>query len=169
MAIPEALLASVYENLRRLAEHQLARERGGHTLQGTALVHEAWLRLDDQAVGNWQSRAQFMAIAAEMMRRVLVDHARARVRVRRGSGAVKVSLSEAMEFPDGRAVEVLDLDRALQRLADVDPRKAKLVELRYFSGMTIDEAAAAAGSSPATAERDWRFARAFLQRELGER
>lgn len=167
MAVPESLLASVYEDLRRLAAHQLRREQGSHTLQATALVHEAWLRLDGQAAENWQNRAQFIAVAAEMMRRVLVDHARARLRVKRGSGAVKVSLSEATELADGREVEVLDLDRALHRLAEVDARKAKLVELRYFGGLTIEEAAAAAGSSPATAERDWRFARAFLRRELG--
>jgi RNA polymerase sigma factor (TIGR02999 family) len=157
----------VYEDLRRLAAHQLAREKGGHTLQATALVHEAWMRLAGQAGENWQNRTQFIAVAAEMMRRVLVDHARARLRVKRGSGAVKVSLSEAMELSNGREVEVLDLDRALNRLAEVDPRKAKLVELRYFGGLTIVEAAVAVGSSPATAERDWRFARAFLQRELG--
>jgi len=167
MAISESLLASVYEDLRRLAAHQLAREKGGHTLQATALVHEAWMRLAGQAGENWQNRTQFIAVAAEMMRRVLVDHARARLRVKRGSGAVKVSLSEAMELSNGREVEVLDLDRALNRLAEVDPRKAKLVELRYFGGLTIVEAAVAVGSSPATAERDWRFARAFLQRELG--
>jgi RNA polymerase sigma factor (TIGR02999 family) len=125
------------------------------------------MRLAGQAGENWQNRTQFIAVAAEMMRRVLVDHARARLRVKRGSGAVKVSLSEAMELSNGREVEVLDLDRALNRLAEVDPRKAKLVELRYFGGLTIVEAAVAVGSSPATAERDWRFARAFLQRELG--
>jgi RNA polymerase sigma factor (TIGR02999 family) len=167
MAVPESLLASVYEDLRRMAAHQLAREQGGHTLQATALVHEAWIRLAGQAGENWENRTQFIAVAAEMMRRVLVDHARARLRVKRGSGAVKVSLSEAMELSNGREVEVLDLDRALHRLAQVDPRKAKLVELRYFGGLTVEEAAVAAGSSPATAERDWRFARAFLQRELG--
>jgi RNA polymerase sigma-70 factor (ECF subfamily) len=167
MAVPESLLASVYEDLRRVAAHQLAREQGGHTLQATALVHEAWIRLAGQAGENWENRTQFIAVAAEMMRRVLVDHARARLRVKRGSGAVKVSLSEAMELSNGREVEVLDLDRALHRLAQVDPRKAKLVELRYFGGLTVEEAAVAAGSSPATAERDWRFARAFLQRELG--
>ena len=167
MAVPESLLPSVYEDLRRLAAHQLAREKGGHTLQATALVHEAWMRLAGQAGGNWQNRVQFIAVAAEMMRRVLVDHARARLRVKRGSGAVRVSLSEAMELSNGREVEVLDLDRALNRLAKVDARKAKLVELRYFGGLTVEEAAAAAGSSPATAERDWRFARAFLRRELG--
>jgi RNA polymerase sigma factor (TIGR02999 family) len=167
MAVPESLLASVYEDLRRLAAHQLGREQAGHTLQATALVHEAWMRLDGQAGENWRNRTQFIAVAAEMMRRVLVDHARARLRMKRGSGAVKVSLSEAMELSNGREVEVLDLDRALSRLAEVDPRKAKLVELRYFGGLTVEEAAVAAGSSPATAERDWRLARAFLQRELG--
>ena len=167
MAVPESLLASVYEDLRRMAAHQLAREQVGHTLQATALVHEAWMRLAGQAAENWQNRTQFIAVAAEMMRRVLVDHARARLRVKRGSGAVKVSLSEAMELSDGREVEVLDLDRALHRLAQVDPRKAKLVELRYFGGLTMEEAADLLGTSLATAERDWKFSRAFLIRELG--
>ena len=167
MPAPESLLASVYNDLRRLAAHQLGREAAGHSLQATALVHEAWLRLAGQDAANWQNRNQFIAVAAEMMRRVLVDHARARLREKRGGGAVKVSLSEASGPAGGCDVEVLDLDRALQRLAQVDPRKAKLVELRYFGGLTIEEAAEAAGSSTATAERDWRFARAFLQRELG--
>jgi RNA polymerase sigma-70 factor (ECF subfamily) len=167
MSIPETLLASVYEELRRLAAYQLSGEQRFHTLQATALVHEAYLRLAGQSGGHWQDRRHFIAIASEMMRRVLVDHARARQRLKRGSGMSNVSLSEAMELADGREVEVLDLDRALTRLAEVDARKARLVELRYFGGLTMDECAEVLGSSSATLERDWRFSRAFLRNELG--
>jgi RNA polymerase sigma factor (TIGR02999 family) len=167
MSVPEPLLASVYDELRRLAAYQLSSEQRGHTLQATALVHEAYLRLAGQSGGQWQDRRHFIAVASEMMRRVLVDHARARQRIKRGSGMANVSLSEAMELVDGRDVEVLDLDRALNRLAEVDPRKARLVELRYFGGLTMEESAEVLGASSATLERDWRFARAFLRRELG--
>lgn len=168
MAIPDSLLTSVYDELRRLAAYQLGREKRGHSLQATALVHEAYLRLAGQSAGNWQNRTHFVAIASQMMRRVLVDHARARLRDKRGGGAATVSLSEAMELGDGRDVEVLDLDRALGRLGEVDPVKVKLVELRYFGGLTIEEAAEVLGLSTATLEREWRFSRAFLRRELGE-
>ena len=116
---------------------------------------------------QWQSRTQFVAVASQMMRRVLVDHARARLRDKRGGGLEKISLSEAAELAGRRDVDVLDLDGALERLADVDPRKAKLVELRYFGGLTMEEAAGLLGTSLATAERDWKFSRAFLLRELG--
>ena len=163
----DSLLNAVYEELRRLAAYHLGRERPDHSLQATALVHEAYLRLAGQDNSRWQSRTQFVAVASQMMRRVLVDHARARVREKRGGGLWKVSLSEAAELADGRDVEVLDLDAALVRLADIDERKAKLVELRYFGGLTMEEAASALGTSLATAERDWKFSRAFLIRELG--
>lgn len=167
MSVPDSLLASVYNELRRLAAYHLKGEQRGHSLQATALVHEAYMRLAGQNGGEWQNRTQFIAVASEMMRRVLVDHARARLSEKRGSGTPSVSLSEAMELTDGRDVEVLDLDRALGRLAEVDPRKAKLVELRYFGGLTIEEAAEVLGASTATMEREWRFSRAFLRRELG--
>ncbi|MDQ2946431.1 MAG: sigma-70 family RNA polymerase sigma factor [Acidobacteriota bacterium] len=167
MGVPEPLLTAVYDELRRLAAYQLSGEQRGHTLQATALVHEAYLRLAGQNAGQWQDRRQFISVAAEMMRRVLVDHARARLRIKRGSGMVNVSLSEATELVDGRDVEVLDLDRALTRLAEVDPRKARLVELRYFGGLTMEESAEVLGASIPTLERDWRFSRAFLRRELG--
>lgn len=167
MSVPEPLLASVYDELRRLAAYQLGRERPGHTLQATALVHEAYMRLAGQSGGQWHDRLHFIRVASEMMRRVLVDHARSRLRDKRGSGAAHVSLSEAMELVDGREVEVLDLDRALNRLAEADPRKARLVELRYFGGLTMEECAEVLGASSATLERDWRFSRAFLKRELG--
>ena len=167
MSIPESSLASVYNELRRLAAYQLSGERRGHSLQATALVHEAYLRLAGQESDQPKDRRQFIAVAAEMMRRVLVDHARARLRLKRGSGVANVSLSEAMELADGRDVEVLDLDRALLRLAEVDPRKARLVELRYFGGLTMEESAEVLDASVPTLERDWRFSRAFLRRELG--
>jgi RNA polymerase sigma factor (TIGR02999 family) len=159
-------LANVYQELRRLAAFQLSRERRNHTLQATALVHEAYLRLTEQN-SPWSDRVHFIAQASLMMRRVLVDYARAHLRDKRGGGWEKVSLSEAAELRNGRTVEVLDLDCALGELAKVDARKAKLVELRYFGGLTMEESAQALGTSLATAERDWKFSRAFLLRELG--
>jgi RNA polymerase sigma factor (TIGR02999 family) len=163
----DTLLRSVYDELRRLAAFQLQRERPNHTLQATALVHEAYLRLAAQDKSKWSDRVHFIAMASEMMRRVLVDYARGHVREKRGSGIEKLSLSEAAELVGGRDVELLDLDRALDRLAEIDPRKAKMVELRYFGGLTTEEAAESIGISLATAERDWKFSRAFLIRELG--
>lgn len=163
----DSLLNAVYEELRRLAAYHLTRERPEHSLQATALVHEAYLRLAGQDNSQWQDRTQFVAVASQMMRRVLVDHARSRLREKRGGGLEKISLSEASELAGGREVEVLDLDGALGHLAEVDARKAKLVELRYFGGLTMEEAAKVLGTSLATAERDWKFSRAFLIRELG--
>ena len=157
----------LYEELRRLARHFLASERTDHTLQPTALVHEAYLRLAAQENSKWSGRVHFIAMASQMMRRVLVDYAREHLREKRGGGIEKLSLSEAAELVGGRSVELLDLDRALGRLAEIDPRKAKLVELRYFGGLTTEEAAESIGISVATAERDWKFSRAFLIRELG--
>jgi RNA polymerase sigma factor (TIGR02999 family) len=163
----DTLLHSVYDELRRLAAYQLNRERPNHTLQATALVHEAYLRLAVQENSKWSGRVHFISMASEMMRRVLVDYAREHLREKRGGGIEKLSLSEAAELVGGRDVELLDLDRALGRLAEIDPRKAKLVELRYFGGLTTEEAAESLGISVATAERDWKFSRAFLIRELG--
>jgi RNA polymerase sigma factor (TIGR02999 family) len=164
----EALVPLVYAELRRQARRALRREREGHTLQATALVHEAWLRLDGQHDVPWESRTQFLAVAAQMMRRVLVDHARTRRALKRGGGGgTQVTLSEAdhaVAAPD--AVDVLALDDALARLAILDPRKARLVELRYFAGLSIPEAAAALGISQATVIRDWAVARMWLRREL---
>ena len=165
---PEALVPLVYAELRRQAQLALRREGEGHTLQPTALVHEAWLRLGDQHDARWESRAQFFAVAAQMMRRVLVDHARTRRALKRGGGAVQVSLGDADRAvgaaPD--AVDVLALDDALARLAVLDPQKARLVDLRYFAGLSIPEAAAALGVSPATVGREWAVARMWLRREL---
>ena len=159
-------LVDVYDELRRLAAFHLNKERPNHTLQATALVHEAYLRLAQQHP-QWNDRVHFIAQASMMMRRVLVDYAKAHLREKRGGGQEMLSLSEAAELREGRAVEVLDLDRALDRLAKVDLRKAKMVELRYFGGLTTEESAQVLGTSLATAERDWKFSRAFLLRELG--
>ena len=164
----ENALLSVYQELRRLAAYHLNQERRNHTLQATALVHEAYLRLAQQNP-QWHDRVHFIAQASLMMRRVLVDHARAHLRDKRGGGLEKLSLSEAAGLAGGLTVEVLDLDQALGRLVQVDPRKAKLVELRYFGGLTVEECAQVLGISVATAERDWKLARAFLLRELGGR
>lgn len=163
----EALVPLVYAELRRQAGRVLRREGEGHTLQATALVHEAWLRLDGQHDARWESRTQFLAVAAQMMRRVLVDHARTRRALKRGGGATPITLGDAdraASAPD--AVDVLALDDALARLALLDPRKARLVELRYFAGMSIPEAAAALGVSLATVGREWAVARMWLRREL---
>jgi RNA polymerase sigma-70 factor (ECF subfamily) len=166
-----ALLPIVYGELRRQARRALRREADGHTLQPTALVHEAYLRLIDQRRAHWESRTQFFAVAAQLMRRILVDHARARRRAKRGGGAAQITLTDvgAHEGPgafDETSVDTLDLDDALTRFAALDPDKARLVELRYFAGLSIPEAAAALGVSQATVGREWVVARAWLRREL---
>lgn len=164
----EQAIASVHAELRRLAGAQLRAERSGHTLQPTALVHEAYLRLVDQDRVDWQNRAQFFAVAARLMRRILVDHARRRRAAKRGSGAV-LSL-DTKAVPEASAqepsVDVIALDEALQSLAARDERLATVVEMRFFAGMEIEEVATALGVSPATVKRDWTTARAFLYREL---
>jgi len=165
----ERLARLVYAELRRHAQRALRREGDGHTLQPTALVHEAWLRLGDQHEARWESRTQFFAVAAQMMRRVLVDHARTRRALKRGGGAVQVTLGNADRAggdASADAVDVLALDDALARLAVLDPQKARLVDLRYFAGLSIPEAAAALGISPATVGREWAVARMWLRREL---
>ena len=165
--VGDALVEAVYAELRRQAQLVLRREDEGHTLQPTALVHEAWLRLAGQHGARWESRTQFFAVAAQMMRRVLVDHARTRHAQKRGGGAVQVSLGDAEQAgaaPD--TSDVIALDEALARLAAFDPQKARLVELRYFAGLSIPEAAAALGVSPATVGREWAVARMWLRREL---
>ena len=162
----DALLPLVYQELHRLAARHLGREHGRHTLQTTALVHEAYLRLIDQKEARWQNRAHFFAIAAQMMRRILVDHARARRYQKRGGGARQVSLDEALEVSAERAAEVVALDEALTSLARFDERKSKLVELRFFGGLSIEETAEVLGVSPGTVMRDWTLAKAWLQREM---
>ena len=162
----DALVPLVYDELRRQARRALRREGEGHTLQATALVHEAWLRLDAQHDARWESRSQFLAVAAQTMRRVLVDHARARRALKRGGGDVQITLGDAYSAVAPDAVDVIALDDALARLAVMDARKARLVELRYFAGLSIPEAAAALGVSQATVIREWAVARMWLRREL---
>jgi RNA polymerase sigma-70 factor (ECF subfamily) len=161
----EELLPLVYDQLRRLAASYLRSERPGHTLAPTAVVHEAWLRLAG-ADFEWQDRAHFLALIAGVMRRVLVDHARTRDRVKRGDGAIRLSLDEAGDLPDQRGAAVGELDEALDRLAKFDPRKARVVELIFFGGATYDEAAAALNVSHVTIHRDLRLAKAWLENQL---
>jgi RNA polymerase sigma factor (TIGR02999 family) len=162
----DSLSATVYGELRRIAAAHLKREPSGHTLQPTALVHEVYMRLLGQDANRWNDRSHFLAIASKMMRRVLVDHARMRLRDKRGGGLVQVTLSAAENEGTSWHAEVLDVDRALTRLAEMDESKARLVELRYFGGLTMEEAATALQLSLSTAERNWRLSRAFLVREL---
>jgi RNA polymerase sigma-70 factor, ECF subfamily len=166
---PADLMALVFDELRRIARAYLRRERPNHTLQPTALVHEAYLRLIDQRRVDWRNRAQFVGLAATMMRRILVNHARDRAAVKRGGGAEHVPLTVAA---DSIAVEqppldVIALHEALDRLHALDARKSRVVELKFFGGLTTDEAAELLAVSPATIERDWTFARAWLRDALG--
>ncbi len=165
----EELLSLVYEELRKLAAHKMAQEAPGQTLQPTALVHEAWLRLGADAQPLWQNRAHFFAAAAEAMRRILVERARKRKALKRGGGAGRVSLDE-LEIPPieaGDDEQLLAVDEAVEKLAAVHPRQAELVKLRYFTGMTFEEAAAALGIAVSTAKEWWSYARAWLAVELG--
>ena len=158
----DQMLPVVYEELHRMAAHYLSREATGHTLQPTALVHEAYLRLVDQRRVDWRNRAQFLGLAASMMRRILVNHARDRAARKRGGNPERVSLS-LVESPSGRPdVELIALEDAMQRLAALDERKSRVVELKFFGGLTIDEIAEVLGLSAATVEREWAFARAWL-------
>ena len=163
----ERLMPLVYEELRRLAASHLRAERGDHTLQPTALVHEAYLRLVGQRSVSWANRAHFYGIAAQMMRRVLVDHARRRLAAKRSPGTLYVDLGEETAAAPDRAPELLALDRALTELERLDPRQARVVELRFFAGLSVEETAEVAGVSTATVKREWRTARAFLRHEIG--
>jgi RNA polymerase sigma factor (TIGR02999 family) len=163
----DRLLLLVYDDLRRQARRQLRRERSDHTLQPTALVHEAFLRLGGQGAARWQNRRQFFAVASQAMRRVLVDHARAHGAAKRGDGRTRVSLEEWSAAGAAPQVDVLALDQALERLERIDPRQARVVELRYFGGLSAPEAAEVLEVSLATVNRDWAMARAWLFRELG--
>jgi RNA polymerase sigma factor (TIGR02999 family) len=162
------LLPLVYAELRRVAARQLRSERPNHTLQPTALVHEAYLRLVDQRQVDWQGRAHFFGVAAQVMRRILVDHARRHTAGKRGEGAPRVSLDEAREVAASSDLPLLAFDDALHRLQQVDADLARIVELRAFGGLTIDEAARVLNVSPSTAKREWRTAKAWLHRELGD-
>ncbi len=156
----------IYEELRRLAHHQMAGQRSDHTLQTTALVNEAYLRLADQTNPNWQDRAHFFAVAARAMRQIVVDYARSYQSQKRGGGALKIELDEAALVSPGEAKEIVELHEALEELATLDSRKAEVVELKYFGGLNYDEIAEVLKVSKITVRRDWEFARAWLHREL---
>ena len=165
---PERLMPFVYDELRRRARSYLARERNSHTLQPTALVHEAYLRLIDQTRINWQNRAHFFALAANTMRRVLIDHARAHTTGKRGGAAVRLSIEDVQIPLEQRAADLVALDEALEELAKFDERKSKIVEMRFFGGLTDEEIAEVLGVSSRTVLRDWKTARLWLYRELSE-
>lgn len=179
----DALMPLVYDQLRSLARRHLSRERSSHTLQRTALVHEAFVRMVDQTQVDWTSRGQFLAVASQMMRRILVDHARRRSAAKRGGGAQHVDLDAVLANedsaddrspgahalptpPDADEVDLEAVHEALERLEQLDPKQGRLVELRFFGGLSIQDASAVLGVSPATAKREWASARAWLQREL---
>jgi RNA polymerase sigma factor (TIGR02999 family) len=163
---PAKLMPLVYDELRRMARAHLRRERPDHTLQPTALVNEVYLRLVDQQCVSWHNRAQFFGLAAQLMRHVLVDYARSRASVKRGGLVHKLSLDEASMAPEEIAVELVALDEALVRLAEIDERKSRVVEMRFFGGLSVEETAEALGVSDKTVMRDWRIAKLWLYREL---
>lgn len=163
----EQLMPVIYAECRRLAEHQIGRERPDHTLDATGLVHELYLRLVDQRRATWENRSQFFGIAAQLMRRILVDYARARKSAKRGGSALLVSLGAAADTPnDSPAEDVLAIDDALARLKAVDPEQVRIIELRFFAGLTVEETAGIVGRSPRTVKREWQLAKAWLYREL---
>ena len=163
----ERLTPRVYDELRRIAGHFMRNERPGRTIQTTALVHEAYLKLIDVTNVDWQHRAHFFAISAQIMRRILLDRARRRVAGKRGGATPRVNLDEIPDVGSGRARELIALDDALNALAEMDPRKARVIELRFFSGLSVEETAEVLKVSPETVLRDWRLARAWLLSELG--
>ncbi|HKR15587.1 MAG TPA: sigma-70 family RNA polymerase sigma factor [Pyrinomonadaceae bacterium] len=165
-AAVDLLLPVIYDELRKLAANYLRRERPDHTLQPTALVHEAYLRLVDQTRVNWQNRAHFFGVAAQIMRRLLVDHARKHNAEKRGQDFQKLSLDENIDRAVERSSELIALDDALKALADFDEQKARMVELRYFGGLSIEETADVMGVTPTTIKRHWRFAKAWLHGEM---
>jgi RNA polymerase sigma-70 factor, ECF subfamily len=162
----DRLAVVVYQELHRIAENAMRHERPGHTLQPTLLVSEAFVRLVGQQDSNWQNRSHFFAVAAQTIRRILVDHARSRRRIKRDYG-VRVTLDEAIAEAPQRSLDLIALDEALSQLDSLSPRQARVVELRYFGGLAVDETAEALGISAATVKRDWTFARAFLLHALG--
>jgi RNA polymerase sigma factor (TIGR02999 family) len=162
----DALLPLVYQELRRLAASYLRREKPGQTLQPTALVHEAYMRLLKDRPDRWQNRAHFCAIAAHSMRQILIERARARGAAKRGGARPRVTLEEGLVAGEDRSIDLLALDEALERLAKLDPEQARLVELRFFGGLTVEETAEAMKISPATVKRHWTVAKAWLTREL---
>lgn len=162
----DQLIPIVYDELRRQAARYLRREQAGHTLQTTALIHEAYVRLVDQRNMQWQNRAHFFGIAAQMMRRILVDHARSKKRAKRGGSDIRVSLGDAEVAAKDQELDVVALDRALERLARIDEQQSRVVELRFFSGLSVEETAEVMGISKSTVKRDWSMAKAWLHREL---
>lgn len=162
----DRLLPVIYDELRRVAASQLQKERADHTLQATALVHEAYLRLLEQREVDWQNRAHFFSIAAEMMRRILVNYAVQRGAQKRGLGAPRLTLDEAVSFSDEKDFDVVALDEALKNLMQYDPTQARIVELRFFGGLTIEETAQVLGISDSTVKREWRMAKAWLRTKL---
>lgn len=162
------LIPVIYQELQRLAHHYMRQERVEHTLQTTALVNEAYMRLVSYQMIQWQGRTHFFAVAAQAMRRILVEHARGRASVKRGGGMQKVSLDETAIVSEAKAAELIAVDDALNRLEAWDPRKSKIVELRFFGGLSIDETAEALKISPTTVQREWRSAKAWLYRALSE-
>jgi len=156
----------VESELRRIAANYMRRERPGHTLQTSALVNEAYLKLVDQRQVRWQNRSHFFALASQLMRRILLDHARSQRRVKRGGDAIPLNLDDVAVMAPEKSAELVALDDALTRLAEFDPRKAKIVEMRFFGGLTVDEVAEALGIAPITVMLHWRLARAWLQREM---
>ncbi|MDA8021293.1 MAG: sigma-70 family RNA polymerase sigma factor [Thermoanaerobaculia bacterium] len=160
------LVSLIYDELRGLASRQLLRERRHHTLRPTALVHEAYLRLAEQTRMRWRDRAHFLAIAAQMMRRILVDHARRRGALKRGGGAACFVLDEARDLADVEGIDLVALDDAMTALAELDARQARVVELRFFGGLSVRDTGAVLGISPATVKRDWASAKAWLYHQL---
>jgi RNA polymerase sigma-70 factor, ECF subfamily len=159
---PERLLPVVYGELRRLASGYMKNERSGHTLQATALVHEAYIQLVDWENVSWENRAHFFAAAAQMMRKILVDHAREKNALKRGGGVNTIALDDAVSFPNQDKLDLMVIDEALVELGSFDPQQAKIVELRFFGGLTIPETAHALGISESTVKRDWQIAKAWL-------
>jgi RNA polymerase sigma factor (TIGR02999 family) len=164
----DKLLPLVHAELRRIARRQMSQERPGHTLQATALVNEAYLKLAGQQGFEWQNRAHFFAVAAQVMRHILIDHARAHARDKRGGGAIQVSLDETALLAEDQAEHFIALDEALRSLEIVDPQKSKIVELRYFGGLSIEETADVLNISPRTVRREWQRAKAWLYRLIVE-
>lgn len=166
-----ALLPIVYQELRRLAQSYMRKENSGHTLQATALVHEAYVRLVDQSGVKWQNRAHFFGVAAQLMRRILIDHARQKLADKRGGTQTRISFDELLHWQptsEEGASELLAIDSALEKLAQISERQVRVVELRYFAGLSLEEAAEALQISLATVKRDWMVAKAWLYRELSE-
>ena len=162
----ENLIPLVYDELRRQARRYLRRERPDHTLQSSALVHEVYVRLIDQRQANWHNRSQFFGVAAQLMRRILVDHARSRGAVKRGAGVTKLAIAEEVAAIEMQNVDLIALDTSLTKLEQIDPQQCRIVELRFFSGLSIEDTADALSISPATVKRDWAMAKAWLYREI---